>query len=219
MRLLHGFAGPLNLLGEIIFIHCISAVKYRTATPCFAGVKDDEGDRSVSEGIVEGSRIVIREDVGYQLRIVSATFVVSAGEEYGQSCRKCSERLQFISDQSVSHVVARTDDVSVQEEKVGGGRVDLSCKGAILTDLHMYVIEYGESAGFGLRIECPDALSCSFVAVSEARIARIAVVGQVFSTDTVTELCSRFQSIDTDSMQPSEYASPGEGIPNLGSVR
>ena len=140
-RLLDCLASPFNLLVYIIFIHRCSAVKDRAAMAGFTGIKHDESNRSLAECIIERSRIRVRENVRYKLCIVTAAFVVTTGKVDRQSSRKGSERFQNIVNKRILHIVTGTCNISVQEEEISSGRVNLRCQGAILIEFQMNIIK------------------------------------------------------------------------------
>ena len=140
-RFLHRLAGPSDLLIDIILIHGRAAVEDGPAMAGLAAIGNDEGDRTLPEGIVEWSRIFVRKDICDQLRVVATAFMITAGKEHRKSGGKRSERFHLIADKRISHIVARTDDISVQEKKVSSSRVHLGGKSAILLYLIMNVIE------------------------------------------------------------------------------
>ena len=108
---------------------------------CFTAIEYDEGNRAVPEGLVEWSRIFVREDICDQLRVVATAFMVATGKEHRKSCRKRSERFQLIADKRISYVVACADYISVQEQKIRRSRVDLRGQIPVLPYLIMDIIE------------------------------------------------------------------------------
>ena len=140
-RLLHRLAGPSYLLIDIILIHGRAAVEDGTAMAGLTAIGNDEGDRTLPEGIVEWSRIFVREDICDQLRVVATAFMVATGKEHRKPGSKRPERFKFIADKRISHIVACTDDVAVEEEEIRSGRVDLRGQSAIFIYLIVDVIE------------------------------------------------------------------------------
>lgn len=116
-RLLDSVACPFDLLVDIIFIYWSPAVKDRTAVACFAGIENDERNRSLAEGIIERRRIRVRKNVRYELSIVTASFVVTTCEMHRQTCRKGAERLKNVVDKCILHIVTGTCYITVQEKK------------------------------------------------------------------------------------------------------
>ena len=185
--LLHRFLGPFDLLVQVVLVHVRTAVQDGAALARLAGIKDDEGDGTLAESVVEGRRIGVRVHLGHQLHIVAAAFVVSPAEEDRDPGGKAPERLDLEADELIQLVVRRRSDVAVQEQEVRRGGIHLRGEVLVPLDPVVDVVEHGETALRGFRVEGADTVPVAFVEGAEFGVAGVGVVLEFLPAHAVAE--------------------------------